>query len=657
VSSTVADPLIGAVLDGRYRVLERLADGGMATVYLALDTRLDREVALKIMRPDLAQDPAFVARFHREARSAAQLSHPNVVAVFDQGQDAGQMFLAMEYVPGQTLREVLDAEGALSPRAATDIMLPVLGALGAAHEAGIIHRDIKPENVILREDGVVKVADFGLARAVTTQTSTTSGVLLGTASYLSPEQVVRGIADARSDVYAAGLVLFEMLTGSKAVSGDHPVHIAYQHVHTGVPAVSSRAEGVPAVLDALVAAATAKDPDDRPADGKAMAALLRTARRELTPAELDSRPVGATAVAAATADSTARLDLPAPDPAATSATTVIPPAVAAAPTGQTGQTAPLPVPRLSAPADPEAEHPAYDEQPPRRIWPWVLIALLLAAAGLGAWLFTAGPMGPTTVPRVAGLTVDAARPVLLRAHLSERPVDAFSETVTKGEIIDSDPGAGEQVRKGRTITVNVSKGPERYAVPPLVGLKSTDAATSITDAHLSVGATTQAYSDTLEAGQVITSDPSPGTSVKRDTPVDLVVSKGKEPVQVGDWTGKPADQATAALTKAGLKVDATQQQFSDAVAKGLVISQNPVNTNVFKGDPVTLVVSKGPETVTIPDGLVGKQIAEVRQILQGLNLKVHVQNVFGGKFGTVTQVDPGGGNQVKVGSTVNVVVV
>ena len=284
-------------------------------------------------------------------------------------------------------------------------------------------------------------------------------------------------------------------------------------------------------------------------------------------------------MAAATTDSTARLDLPAPDPAATSATTVIPPAVPATPagqTGQTGQTAPLPVPRLSAPADAEPEHPAYDDQPPRRIWPWALIALLLAAAGVGAWLFTAGPLGPTTVPRVVGLTVDAARPVLLHAHLSGRPVDVFSETVSRGTIVQSVPTVGRQVRKNSTITLEVSKGPERYAVPPLVGLRSTDAATAITDAHLSVGTTTQAYSDTLETGQVISSDPSPGTSVKRDTPVDLVVSKGKEPVQVGDWTGKPADQATAALTKAGLKVDATQQQFSDTVAKGLVISQNPV---------------------------------------------------------------------------------
>jgi serine/threonine-protein kinase len=267
VSSGVTESLVGRVLDGRYRVLSHIADGGMASVYLALDTRLEREVALKVMRPGLAADETFVSRFRREARSAARLSHPHVVAVFDQGEDDGSMFLAMEYVPGQTLREVMQAEGPLTPRAALDIMDPVLQALSAAHRAGIIHRDVKPENVILREDGTVKVADFGPARAVTTQTTTAqTGMLLGTVAYLSPEQVERGIADARSDVYAAGLILFEMLTGTKAFTGDSPIHVAYQHVHGSIPAPSSRVESVPSELDTLVALATARDPDQRPAD-------------------------------------------------------------------------------------------------------------------------------------------------------------------------------------------------------------------------------------------------------------------------------------------------------------------------------------------------------------------------------------------------------
>ena len=300
VSSGVTESLLGRVVDGRYRVQSHIADGGMASVYLALDTRLDRDVALKVLRRDLAQDEAFASRFRREARSAARLSHPNVVSVFDQGDDDGHMFLAMEYVPGQTLREVMKAEGPLTPRAALDLMTPVLQALGAAHRAGIIHRDVKPENIILREDdGTVKVADFGLARAVSNQTSySQTGVLLGTVAYLSPEQVERGIADARSDVYAAGLILFEMLTGTKAFVGDTPIHIAYQHVHGSIPAPSSRVPTVPAELDALVALATSRDPDQRPADAGDFLAEVRKSRAMLTPTELDRRPEGSSAMGA-----------------------------------------------------------------------------------------------------------------------------------------------------------------------------------------------------------------------------------------------------------------------------------------------------------------------------------------------------------------------
>src|SRR6476469_5483969 len=265
----------------------------MASVYLALDTRLEREVALKVMRPGLAADETFVSRFRREARSAARLSHPHVVAVFDQGEDDGSMFLAMEYVPGQTLREVMQAEGPLTPRAALDIMDPVLQALSAAHRAGIIHRDVKPANVILREDGVVKVADFGLARAVTAATTTNaSGTLLGTVAYLSPEQVERGIADARSDVYAAGLVLYEMLTGRKAFDGDSPIHVAYQHVHGSVPMPSTSVPTVPTELDQLVALATARYPDKRPANAGDYIAEVRRSRSMMTTAELDLRPAG-----------------------------------------------------------------------------------------------------------------------------------------------------------------------------------------------------------------------------------------------------------------------------------------------------------------------------------------------------------------------------
>jgi serine/threonine protein kinase len=283
------DPLIGRLVDGRYAVEARIARGGMATVYLALDRRLEREVALKVMHAHLADDPQFTARFIREARAAARLSHPGIVAVFDQGEDRGLLYLAMEYLAGRTLREVLEEFGVLTPAEALDVLEPVLEALAAAHAAGIVHRDVKPENVLLTDDGRIKVADFGLARAASAATST-SGVLMGTAAYLAPELVVRGVADARGDVYAAGVVLFEMLTGLLPFTGDVPVQIAYRHVHEDVPAPSSVVRGLPAPLDVLVTTATARDPGLRPADAGALLALERAARSRVPADALDVRP-------------------------------------------------------------------------------------------------------------------------------------------------------------------------------------------------------------------------------------------------------------------------------------------------------------------------------------------------------------------------------
>ena len=291
MTSNALDAAVGRVLDGRYRVLSRIADGGMATVYLARDERLDREVAVKIMRPDLARDQTFVSRFQREARLAAGLSHPNIVAVHDFGADGGDMFLVMEYVEGQTLRERISTRGAMSMRTALGVFDPILQALDAAHRAGLIHRDIKPENVILRDDGTIKVADFGLARAVTSTTTTgESGVLLGTVAYLSPEQVERGIADARSDVYAAGLILYEMLTEQKAFRGDTPIHVAYQHVHGSVPAASDRVATVPLEVDRLIALASARDPDARPKTAGDLLAEVRRIRSTLPTTALDATP-------------------------------------------------------------------------------------------------------------------------------------------------------------------------------------------------------------------------------------------------------------------------------------------------------------------------------------------------------------------------------
>jgi eukaryotic-like serine/threonine-protein kinase len=641
VSSGVTESLVGRVLDGRYRVLSHIADGGMATVYLALDTRLEREVALKVMRPGLAADETFVSRFRREARSAARLSHPNVVAVFDQGEDEGSMFLAMEYVPGQTLREVMQAEGHLTPRAALDFLDPMLQALASAHRAGIIHRDVKPENVILREDGTVKVADFGLARAVTTQTTAAqTGMLLGTVAYLSPEQVERGIADARSDVYAAGLILFEMLTGSKAFTGDTPIHVAYQHVHGSVPAPSSRVPDVPAELDALVALATSRDPDQRPADADAFLAEVRRTRQALGPAELDHRPEGPAAAAAGAR--TVPLDR----------TTALPlGAVRASPAGsEATHTAAV------ARAD-GAKAPTRDRAAARGPWRWALAALLLlAAVAAGLWYFTMGPGSPTVVPVVAGKTYAQAEQELTAAHLNAERVDAFDEKVAKGRVISADPGPGAEVGRSTSVTLTVSKGPERYTVPELVGSTQTEARARLTENRLALGATSEAFNEKVPAGQIISTAPKAGTALKRGAAVSIVVSKGRQPIEVPDFTGKPAGQAVATLTDAGLQVDATKQEFSTDVAKGSVISQSPASGTLFRGETVTLVVSKGPELVKVPN-VQGKQLGEARTILEGAGFQVKVESFMGGIFGTVRSQSPAADAEAPKGSVVTLVVV
>ncbi|WP_344097558.1 protein kinase domain-containing protein, partial [Streptomyces stramineus] len=294
MDTTLGDPLVGHVLDGRYRVEARVAVGGMATVYRALDTRLDRVLALKVMHPSLAADAAFVERFIREAKSVARLDHPNVVGVFDQGTDGTYVYLAMEYVAGCTLRDVLRERGALQPRAALDIAEPVLAALGAAHLAGLVHRDMKPENVLIGDDGRVKVADFGLVRTVDTDTTASTGSVLGTVSYLAPEQLEHGTADARVDVYACGVVLYEMLTGAKPHTGSTPAQVIYQHLHEDVPPPSAAVPGLAPELDALVAGATARDPRLRPADAVGLLGRVRTAREALTDEQLDATPPRAT---------------------------------------------------------------------------------------------------------------------------------------------------------------------------------------------------------------------------------------------------------------------------------------------------------------------------------------------------------------------------
>ncbi|WP_344059303.1 Stk1 family PASTA domain-containing Ser/Thr kinase [Terrabacter lapilli] len=653
MTSSVADALVGRVIDGRYRILSHLADGGMASVYVALDGRLDREVALKIMRPGLAADEVFVNRFRAEARSAARLSHPNVVAVFDQGEDAGEVFLAMELVEGKTLREVIHEEAPLTAREALAVLEPILLALRAAHVAGMIHRDVKPENVIVRGDGEVKVADFGLARAITNQTTTSqTGVLLGTVSYLSPEQVERGVADPRSDVYAAGLLLFEMLTGRKAVTGETPIQIAYNHVHGSIPAPSSVVPTVPDALDELVARATAPRPDDRFESAAEFVTALRGVRRGLSGAELDRR--GPAVV---------------PDPATTSGRRPL------EPTQQhSGVSRPSPdratearraaLAGLPVHDEPVLEHTAampvaHDRRrgAPRR-WPlWLAATLLVLSGGAGGWWFTAGPGGSTTVPGVVGQPLAQARAALTRASLEAQETEQFSETKAKGVVLAVDPGAGTELGKQSTVRLVVSKGKERYAVPQLVGTKEGDLGAALSPLTLRLGETSRAWSETVPAGAVVSQDPAPGTSVKRGSSVAVVVSKGRQPIEVPTVTGTSFDAASAAVTKAGLVVRRGADVNSDTVPAGQVVSQSPDKGTLYRGDAVTLVVSKGPVMVQVPN-VVGRASGNAEKALTDLGFAVKKEaGLFGPVFDLVQHQSVKGGDSAPKGSTIVLTVV
>ncbi|MFC5998385.1 Stk1 family PASTA domain-containing Ser/Thr kinase [Quadrisphaera sp. GCM10027208] len=652
MDTAVSDPLVGRSVDGRYVVRSRVARGGMATVYLATDTRLERDVALKVMHPHLADDEQFVARFHREARSAARLSHPNVVAVYDQGADGDCVYLAMEYVPGQTLRDLLATSAPLTPREALGVLEPVLDALGAAHRAGIVHRDVKPENVLLADDGRVKVADFGLARAASSAASgTTQGMLIGTVAYLSPELVLRGVADARSDVYAAGVVLFEMLTGSQPFTGEVPIQVAYQHVNTDVPAPSEHVPGLPAEIDELVQWATSRDPDRRPADARVLLAEVRDVRAALSEEDLDRTAAGAAAGA-----------------------------------GEPGDGRTLALPRtgaaLALPLDDTAEHarpapsgtdredgtsrPAGDggpDVPParrdRRRGLLLTLAVLLVGAlatGVGLWWTSAGPGAWTTTPAVVGQPVAEARSVLTEAGLQPEVTERYDDEVPEGQVAATEPGPGEQVRRGGAVTLVVSAGPEFVAVPPLAGLPLEEARTTLEDARLALGDVTEEYSEDVAKGLVVSQSVAEGERLRRGEPVAVVVSLGRQPIEVPTVVGSSREQAEQTLTGAELAVGEVTTQPSEEVAEGDVIAQDPADGTLFRGDPVALVVSSGPPLVTVPQ-VQGSQLKEARAVLEEAGLEVEVERLLGGIFGTVHSTDPPAGSEVRKGSTVVVRVV
>ncbi|MEW1640180.1 Stk1 family PASTA domain-containing Ser/Thr kinase [Streptomyces sp. NPDC093801] len=632
MDTTLDDPLVGRVLDGRYRVDARIAAGGMATVYRALDTRLDRVLALKIMHPDLAADAAFVDRFIREAKSVARLAHPNVVGVFDQGTDGPYTYLAMEYVSGCTLRDVLRERGALQPRAALDILEPVLAALGTAHRAGFVHRDIKPENVLIGDDGRVKVADFGLVRSVDAATQTT-GSVLGTVSYLAPEQIEDGVYDTRVDVYACGVVLYEMLTGSKPHTGGSPAQVLFQHLNEDVPPPSAAVPGLPASLDELVAQATARTPELRPADAAALLGLAREARARIGEAELDAVPPQARAAERSAAEDR---------------TSVIPRPVA-------GPAQEQPVhhtSRLERPHVPQAPAPAAPRRPRRGML--LVIAAILLALGLGGgvWYINSGQF--TKVPNLLGKTEEQARAELSAAGLGVKKVDRkFSEAFERGTVMNSDPAGGKRIKGNGAVTLTVSRGPELVSVPDLKGRPLEEAKAELTKAGLAPGIVTQAFSQDVAQGSVIGTDPAGGQKRAPDTAVALQVSKGR-PVQVPTVTGQSADQARAALEALGLKVETAPDQVNSPAPAGTVAGQSiGAGTQAAAGDTVTLTLSKGPRPVQVPN-VAGQDVDAARKALEALGFKVKVERPFLSFSSTVDTQSVPAGQSVPEGSTITI---
>ncbi len=666
MDSTVSDSLVGQLLDGRYHVESRIARGGMATVYTALDVRLERVVALKVMHPIFAEDDEFVTRFIREAKSAARLSHPNVVAVFDQGEDSGHVFLAMEYVPGRTLRDLLQERGRLSPQEALSILAPVLSALAAAHSAGLIHRDVKPENVLLADDGRVKVADFGLARAMVGRHTTTTSALIGTVAYFAPEQVTRGIADARTDVYAAGIVLFEMLTGKPPYDGDTPISVAYRHAHEDVPPPSSLVPKLPALVDTLVARATARDPDRRPADAAAFLTELQRVRRSL-PA-LDGDTESATTFTPR-GHETLVVDLTDGDSAS-----------------RAGR------PPIGGPPDAALIDDADAATPRRRQRGLIvfIVVLLLACclAAAGWWYGTAGTRNAkhyTVVPNVVGtasvhLTPIQAKAALTAAHLTmltaSKPANSassdYSETVPKGDVVSQSPlPSSVKIRKGSPVTIELSLGPHRTTVPPFIPAGATDPSAANTlsayEALLSKAsliystAVKQEYSPTVPVNGVLAVVPVPGTVEKLNTSVTITVSEGPQPIPIPAVSGQSATTAQQTLQSLGFLVNPTQE-YSTTVATGDVISQDPAGGGSSagkKGDTITLSVSKGPQLFAVPN--VSSDLAnpaswisvsQAEEILQtaGFSAKVGSR----GAFGVVTSQRPKAGSMEPKGTVVTI---
>ncbi|MQA09319.1 MAG: Stk1 family PASTA domain-containing Ser/Thr kinase [Pseudonocardiaceae bacterium] len=674
--------LIGTVLEQRYRVDAQLARGGMSSVYRGVDTRLDRAVAIKIMDPKFADDRSFVDRFQREARSAASLHHPNVVAVHDQGAEPGpehnRVFLVMELVDGGTLRDLLtERNGSLPVPLALSVIDPVLAALSAAHGAELVHRDVKPENVLIgrsgtrgSHSGVVKVADFGLVRAMAGSTVTSSNVILGTVAYLSPEQVTTGVTSAQGDVYSAGVLLYEMLTGDPPYTGDTALSVAYQHVNSEVPAPSSVVPAIPPALDELVLRATRRDPAERPDNAEKFRAELEHVRTALgiTPVAVpvpvpDARehttPVSASTIEAAGAGNAAGV-LPVDQhtvPAAPANQANSGPrgtkALLREPAAMPSPAAERPPPDDAMPTPPHGlPQPPPDQQPAdrrRKIVLWSLLgALLLGLIGAGTWWFVDGRY--VSVPEVTGFDQAKAEQTVRDAGLTPKMTRARHNSVKAGTVIRSDPASGQSALRGDEISVVVSMGkPTVPDISPGTSLRAANSALRDTQLRPVTNNQANAFDEQVPKGAVLGTDPGAGTELNVGTRVTVILSKGPPPKPVPQVAGMSQQEAFQAIRNAGMRPYVAGEEFSADVDGLRVVRTDPAADTVPSGDKrVGVFLSTA---VTVPD-LTGQTVADAQRALRDLKLTAEVRSFLPRPESRIVQQKPPPGSRVEPGSTV-----
>ena len=626
--------LTGELIDNRYLLQRLIASGGMATIYAGMDTRLDRPVAVKIMHAHLANDEAFVSRFIKEAKATAALSHPNIVSIQDQGWNEGgppAVFLVMELVEGSTLRDFLNQQGSVSIEQMFQLMSPVLSALAAAHKIGIIHRDIKPENILISKDGRVKVADFGLARnmAIGQTMTVESSVVLGSVSYLSPEQVQRGVADARSDIYAVGIVLFEMLTGGKPYEGETPIQIAYRHVNDRIPSLQSIKSDIPIAISELVYAATAPNPDHRPKDAEELLSKFREIQAQIDPKKRQMS-----------------LELDLPPSMMKSVTKRGKVSVGSALEGLKEKTSQLISTKPIKVSKPEDSIGTKKRKVSKRVKRNRIIALLLLI-GLVFGGFKLLSIGKISVPSLVGMSQTEASKSLEPLGLDLEIIEeVFSEDIPKGRVIASEPGGGGKISPDEKVGLILSKGQERILIPRLNGLTPDVASAQLSTLGLTVGEINEIFDMKIAAGYVIATEPKETMAVKRKAIVNLIVSKGVEQISLQSYVGKGGEQALSELTEMGFDVDA-EYKFSDSVFKGQVISQSPEKMeSIGKGSKIDLTISKGPEFVFVPNVL-GKNKNDASLDLENLGLRVKIKG-----SGKVNNISPAIGTKAKQGAII-----